>query len=321
MRTKMRFVFVHGGFHAAWCWEQTIAELELLGHEGVAVDLPGHGARVDEESTLANRRDAIVSMMRPGDVLVGHSGGGFDATLAADAAPELVSHITYLAAALPREGRTYPEAMAMRDSEDGEFDADVGEMLAYLKFDDDGAMWFADFDGAWKYFYHDCDEGRGPLGLRAPRPGTVRGHHCHAGVGYCVLARGSSPQLYPLLTGSVDATLAGRHRHPPPRGPAVDDRLVTLAVPEPPPRAGRATRTRDDDEAHRPTCTPLIPVEIDVLATSTRTFPPKREFRRKAYRFELERRAGHRLAGQFGVLGHPGRIFDVLGDDDVTLGH
>ena len=72
--------------------------------------------------------------------------------------PDLVSHITYLAAALPREGRTYPEAMAMRDNEDGEFDADVGEMLGYLKFDDDGAMWFADFDGAWRYFYHDCDE-------------------------------------------------------------------------------------------------------------------------------------------------------------------
>ena len=144
----MRFVFVHGGFHAAWCWERTIAELEALGHEGVAIDLSGHGARLDEESTLANRRDAIVSMIQRGDVLVGHSGGGFDATLAADAAPDLVSHVTYLAAALPREGRTYPEAMAMRDSEEGEFDADVGEMLGYLKFDDDGAMWFADFDGA-----------------------------------------------------------------------------------------------------------------------------------------------------------------------------
>jgi pimeloyl-ACP methyl ester carboxylesterase len=154
----MRFVFVHGGFHAGWCWERTIAELQRLGHEGVAVDLPVHGARVDEESTLANRRDAIVSVLRARDVLVGHSGGGFDATLAADAATDLVGHIIYLAAALPREGRTYPEAMAMRDSEDGEFDADVGEMLGYLHFDDDGAMRFADFEGAWKYFYHDCDE-------------------------------------------------------------------------------------------------------------------------------------------------------------------
>lgn len=160
----MRFVLVHGGFHAGWCWDRVIAELQALGHDAVAVDLPGHGARVDEESTLANRCEAIVSAVRAEapqkSVLVGHSGGGFDATLAADAAPDLVGHITYLAAALPREGRTYPEAMAMRDDEDlGEdFDADVGEMLGYLKFDDDGAMWFADFDGAWKYFYHDCDE-------------------------------------------------------------------------------------------------------------------------------------------------------------------
>jgi pimeloyl-ACP methyl ester carboxylesterase len=160
----VRFLFVHGGFHASWCFERTIAELQTLGHDGVAVDLPGHGALVAQESTLANRRDAIVALMRPGDVLVGHSGGGFDATLAADARPELVSHIVYLAAALPREGKTYPEAMATRDTEEGpvelgeEFDADVGEILSYLKFDDDGAMTFADFDGARKYFYHDCDE-------------------------------------------------------------------------------------------------------------------------------------------------------------------
>lgn len=156
---------MHGGFHAAWCWERTIAALREIGHDGVAVDLPGHGSRIDEESTLANRRDAVVAALRDGgaqrSVLVGHSGGGFDATLGADAAPESVAHIVYLAAALPREGRTYPEAMAMRD--DGaelgeEFDADVGEMLGYLEFDEDGAMRFADFDGAWKYFYHDCDE-------------------------------------------------------------------------------------------------------------------------------------------------------------------
>jgi pimeloyl-ACP methyl ester carboxylesterase len=154
----MRFVFVHGGFHASWCWQRTIDELASLGHDAVAVDLPGHGARVREQSTLSNRRQAILDVLQPGDVLVGHSGGGFDATLAADAAPEKVSHIVYLAAALPREGRTYPEAMAMRDSEDGEFDADTGEMLGYLHFDDEGAMTFADFEGARKYLYHDCDE-------------------------------------------------------------------------------------------------------------------------------------------------------------------
>lgn len=154
----MRFVFVHGGFHAGWCWSRTIAELEKLGHQGIPIDIPGHGARLGEVSTLANRRDAVASVLQPGDVLVGHSGGGFDATLGADTAPDLVGHIVYLAAALPREGRSYTEAMTMRNEEDGVLDGDVGEMLSYLKFDDDGAMTFAEFENAWKYFYHDCDE-------------------------------------------------------------------------------------------------------------------------------------------------------------------
>lgn len=154
----MRFVFVHGGFHAAWCWDRTVAALADLGHDAIAVDLPGHGTRVDEESTLANRREAVAAALQHGDVLVGHSGGGFDATLGADAAPDKVAHVVYLAAALPREGRTYPEAMTMSNNEDGEVSGDVGEMLGYLHFDEDGAMTFADFEGAWKYFYHDCDE-------------------------------------------------------------------------------------------------------------------------------------------------------------------
>lgn len=154
----MRFVFVHGGFHGAWCWEHTIAELERLGHQGIAVDLPGHGSRLGEESTHANRRDAVTSVLAPGDVLVGHSGGGFDATLAADAAPESVGHMVYLAAALPREGRSYTDAMTMGSEGAEFFDTAAADMLAHLDFADDGAMSFAAIDGARQYFYHDCDD-------------------------------------------------------------------------------------------------------------------------------------------------------------------
>ena len=42
----MRFVLVHGGFHGAWCWSRTIPELQALGHDAIAIDVPGHGARV-----------------------------------------------------------------------------------------------------------------------------------------------------------------------------------------------------------------------------------------------------------------------------------
>ena len=34
-----------------------------------------------------------------------------------------------------------------------------------------------------------------------------------------------------------------------------------------------------------------------------------------------QRRACHRLSSQLAVFGKPSRILDVLGDDDVTLGH
>ncbi len=155
----MRFVLVHGGFHGAWCWGRTISELHRLGHDAVAVDLPGHGARRAEmePTTFAGRLAAILPVLQGGDVLVGHSGGGFDITMAADAAPDLVGHVTYLAAGLPREGRSWPEAMAMRaDGTMGDFD--VAGMLQHLEVTDDGALRIATPEGARQLFFHDCDD-------------------------------------------------------------------------------------------------------------------------------------------------------------------
>jgi pimeloyl-ACP methyl ester carboxylesterase len=155
---NMRFVLVHGGFHGAWCWERTIPELERLGHEAVAIDVPGHGERAHEPATMDNRLEAVLSVLEPDDVLVGHSGGGFEITRAADARPDLVDHVIYLAAALPVEGRTMPESNALHEDGTKDENLDVTGMLGYLRFDDDGSMSFADFHGAWEFFYHDCDE-------------------------------------------------------------------------------------------------------------------------------------------------------------------
>lgn len=154
----MRFVLIHGGFHGAWCWNRTIPELENLGHEAVALDIPGHGERVHEEATMAGRLDTVLAVLRPGDVLVGHSGGGLEITRAADAAPELVRSVIYLAAALPLEGQLMQEALVYRDDGSTEVDYDVTGMLKHLRINEDGSMAFADFKGAWELFYHDCDE-------------------------------------------------------------------------------------------------------------------------------------------------------------------
>ena len=41
----MRFVMIHGGYHGAWCWDRLTPELERLGHEVLAIDLPGCNGR------------------------------------------------------------------------------------------------------------------------------------------------------------------------------------------------------------------------------------------------------------------------------------
>lgn len=143
----MRFVLVHGGLHGAWCWDKLIPELRQRGHEAVAIDLPGHGKRVDEEASLAGYRDAVVEVIEEGDVLVGHSMGGFVVSVAADAVADRLSHVMYLDAGLPIEGQPMTTAgagnLAGRDS--------VIEVI------DDGRRFrFRTDEVATAFFFHDC---------------------------------------------------------------------------------------------------------------------------------------------------------------------
>ncbi|MBF6359853.1 alpha/beta fold hydrolase [Nocardia farcinica] len=112
----MRFVLVHGAGGGAWCWEHVAAELTGRGHIAVAVDLPGGGARAGERAGVDGYRDAVLEVMEPGDILVGHSMGGFVISIAADAAPQLPAHLIYLAAGVPAEGASMLEAMSLADA-------------------------------------------------------------------------------------------------------------------------------------------------------------------------------------------------------------
>lgn len=143
----MRFVLVHGGFHGAWCWEKLIPELVARGHDAIAVDCPGHGERAGEEATLAGYRDAVVAAIEPGDIIVGHSMGGFTTTVAVDAAIERVSHVVYLAAGLPIEGEPMTTAGAGRTS----------QRTSTVNLVDDGRkMEMVSKEAATDFFFHDC---------------------------------------------------------------------------------------------------------------------------------------------------------------------
>lgn len=121
------FVLVHGAFANSFSFAPLQAELGLLGHRSVAVDLPGHGfaatyprayqAPQDLEGlatapgavkgvTLADNAAHLIGILerakRNGPVvLVSHSRGGMTATVAADQRPDLIDRLVYVSAWCP----------------------------------------------------------------------------------------------------------------------------------------------------------------------------------------------------------------------------
>jgi len=68
------FVLVHGAWHGAWCWEKVIAHLHHLGHQAVAVDLPGSDPTASFDDYARVVLAAAEGLDDP--ILVGHSMGG-----------------------------------------------------------------------------------------------------------------------------------------------------------------------------------------------------------------------------------------------------
>ncbi|MFB7368409.1 alpha/beta fold hydrolase [Streptomyces sp. NPDC056222] len=121
------FVLVHGAFANSFSFAPLQAELGLLGHRSVGVDLPGHGFAATyprayqapqdlgglatapgaiKGVTLADNAAHLIGILerakRNGPViLVSHSRGGMTATVAANRRPDLIDRIVYVSAWCP----------------------------------------------------------------------------------------------------------------------------------------------------------------------------------------------------------------------------
>ncbi|MFI6148736.1 alpha/beta fold hydrolase [Streptomyces sp. NPDC051109] len=121
------FVLVHGAFSNSFSFAPLQAELGLLGHRSVAVDLPGHGFgatytrsyQVPQDLdglatepgsikgvTLADNAAHLIGILERAKqngpvVLVSHSRGGMTATAAANVRPDLIDRVVYVSAWCP----------------------------------------------------------------------------------------------------------------------------------------------------------------------------------------------------------------------------
>ncbi|MFD8951293.1 alpha/beta hydrolase [Streptomyces xanthophaeus] len=125
--TQPTFVLVHGAFANSFSFAPLQAELGLLGHRSVAVDLPGHGFQATFTHAYQAPQDPAGLASAPGSIkgvtladnvahltgilerakrngpviLVAHSRGGATVTAAANARPDLIDRIVYVSAWCP----------------------------------------------------------------------------------------------------------------------------------------------------------------------------------------------------------------------------
>jgi pimeloyl-ACP methyl ester carboxylesterase len=102
-----KILLIHGAWHGAWCWKKLMPELNALGHECLAIDLPGHGEDETplQEVSLELYADRVVDELAKFNekiIVLGHSMGGMVISAAAEKCPEKIEALIYLTAMLPR---------------------------------------------------------------------------------------------------------------------------------------------------------------------------------------------------------------------------
>jgi pimeloyl-ACP methyl ester carboxylesterase len=104
-------VLIHGAWHGGWCWHKVVARLRHAGQRAVAPDLPSLGrdrtpvAHVSLQSWTESVCRALDAEVEP-VILVGHSRAGAVISQAAEARPEKVRVLVYLAGYLLADGES-----------------------------------------------------------------------------------------------------------------------------------------------------------------------------------------------------------------------
>lgn len=153
------FLLIHGSCHGAWCWRDLLPRLAAAGHRAQAIDLPGAGSDTTPLSqvTLDGYAAAIVAAMQGPTVLVGHSAAGYAISAAAMQRPDLIRHLVYLCAHLPKTGKSMI---------DRRMEAARQPLLGAVVKSEDGLSYSVVPERARETFYQDCPDEAVAFALR-----------------------------------------------------------------------------------------------------------------------------------------------------------
>ncbi|MDJ1006329.1 MAG: alpha/beta fold hydrolase [Paracoccaceae bacterium] len=148
-------LLIHGAWQGSWVWESQVPALAAAGYSPIALDLPGNGVdgRDPREVTFEDHL-AFAGAAMPSDrgpvAIVAHSGGGVLATALAEAHPQRVAQIVYVAGMMLPSGVTFPEFCAPFVA------ADTAALGIAAHLEDLGGATGVPKAAAMEVFYHDC---------------------------------------------------------------------------------------------------------------------------------------------------------------------
>ena len=127
------YILVHGAWGNAAEFDQLAKNLSSDDRSVTAIDLPGHGEHISpiEDMTMDAYVQAVVDAISSIDgnvILVGHSLAGAVISQVAEAIPERIEKLVYIAAMLPKNGDT-PIGLMQSDI--------TGELLPRILFSED----------------------------------------------------------------------------------------------------------------------------------------------------------------------------------------
>lgn len=165
--TGKTYVLVHGALLGKYSWDRITPRLEAAGNTVITLDLPGHGddQTPQDKVSLQGYRDAVIAAIgnRTNVILVGHSFGGIVISEVAEAIPQKISKLVYLAALFPKDGES-ASALAATDTA-----SQFGKYVSQTDPANNSPLIFAK-EGVQPVFCNDCTAADVALVQQRSRP-------------------------------------------------------------------------------------------------------------------------------------------------------
>jgi pimeloyl-ACP methyl ester carboxylesterase len=156
--SEPHILLIHGAWQGSWAFDAWRPLLQAAGWRAHAVDLPGNGAHNEGQADLSGYTRHVLQHLERLDgpaVVLGHSGGGITASQVAEAAPERVASLVYLAGMMLPSGCSYGALVDQCRAADRSFRYEGID--AHLQWDAARGSSRVPADAALQLFMYDCD--------------------------------------------------------------------------------------------------------------------------------------------------------------------